>query len=361
MPQILNMIYLGRSRLHRNRANLIQTLQTASGFEQLGWNVTVVLPPWPKSISLSRVLKQLDVNPAPVIESSQLLHPRWKFWPFIRFFHHRLAKAEIVYTRVPRISLSLSRAGITHCLEIHNLKAIQNSGSITSIIRSHQEGLIRVLISISAGAAAALVHEGAVPERVVIAPSGVKWESYSEPPPFMPENILRPTVVHLGRLTSDRGLNIFRHLAKNDICDILVISSDDIHVTGIESLPPITHCEVPKWLAKTNLVLLPYQSTIDTVDTMSPVKMFEAMAAGKPIIASDLPTLREVLRHEENALLVTPEDPTAWTAAIRRLQQDPDLANRIAATARADARQFSWYNRSSHIANSILKSIRTIH
>ena len=53
------------------------------------------------------------------------------------------------------------------------------------------------------------------------------------------------------------------------------------------------------------------------------------MAAGVPIVASDLPALREVLRHEENALLARPGDSEPVAAAVRRLLTDRELATRL--------------------------------
>jgi glycosyltransferase involved in cell wall biosynthesis len=81
--------------------------------------------------------------------------------------------------------------------------------------------------------------------------------------------------------------------------------------------------------------------------------MFEAMAAGRPIIASDLPTIREVLKHEHNALLVEPHDLEAWSQAVNRLRLDRSLAVRLATNARAEARNYSWVERASRIARAI--------
>ena len=49
---------------------------------------------------------------------------------------------------------------------------------------------------------------------------------------------------------------------------------------------------------------------------MSPLKVFEYMAAGKPVLASDIPALREILRDGETALLLPPGEPEAWAAAL---------------------------------------------
>ena len=66
----------------------------------------------------------------------------------------------------------------------------------------------------------------------------------------------------------------------------------------------------------------------------SPLKLFDYMAAGAPIVASDLPTVREVLTDGDNALLVPPGRPVdALAAAIRRLLVNPGLADRLRRTA----------------------------
>lgn len=68
----------------------------------------------------------------------------------------------------------------------------------------------------------------------------------------------------------------------------------------------------------------------------------EAMAAGVPVLASDLPVFREYLRSEENALLVDPLDEAAIAAGMLRLVQDEPLRRRLAAAGPATAKMFSW-------------------
>ncbi|MBE7551175.1 MAG: MSMEG_0565 family glycosyltransferase [Anaerolineales bacterium] len=68
----------------------------------------------------------------------------------------------------------------------------------------------------------------------------------------------------------------------------------------------------------------------------------EAMAAGVPVLASDLPVFREYLHSEENALLVDPLDEAAIAAGLLRLVQDGSLRRRLAAAGPATAKMFSW-------------------
>lgn len=100
-------------------------------------------------------------------------------------------------------------------------------------------------------------------------------------------------------------------------------------------VPP---AQLPELYRTFDVLLMPYQRSVavrsglsDTARWMSPMKMFEYLAAGKAIVSSDLPVLREVLDHEVNALLVDPEDISAWVAAIERLLEDEALRHQLGA------------------------------
>ena len=81
---------------------------------------------------------------------------------------------------------------------------------------------------------------------------------------------------------------------------------------------------------------------------MSPLKLFECMGVGKPLVASDLPVLREVLRHGENALLADPGAPEA--SAIRGLAREPARGRRLVGRARADfLAGYTWRARAARV------------
>jgi glycosyltransferase involved in cell wall biosynthesis len=82
----------------------------------------------------------------------------------------------------------------------------------------------------------------------------------------------------------------------------------------------------------------------------SPLKLFEAMASGRPIVASDLPSIREILTHQKNALLVPPGDAAALAFAILRLLKDEALARALAAKAFEDVKAYCWDRRAEAIA-----------
>ncbi len=110
-----------------------------------------------------------------------------------------------------------------------------------------------------------------------------------------------------------------------------------------------------------DVVLMPYGREVrgasggaDLANWMSPLKMFEYMAAGKAILAADLPVLREVLRHEENALLAPPGDVEAWKRGLRRLLADRGLRERLGDLARSEAAALhTWEARARRILDGL--------
>ena len=82
--------------------------------------------------------------------------------------------------------------------------------------------------------------------------------------------------------------------------------------------------------ARADVLVLPNPASAISTRFTSPLKLFEYMAAGRPIVASDLPAIREVLTPTSNAVLVAPGDAAALAAGIRRVLADPALAARLA-------------------------------
>lgn len=117
------------------------------------------------------------------------------------------------------------------------------------------------------------------------------------------------------------------------------------------------HTKLPEFYKTFDAVLSPYQKKVavhgDTGNTaafMSPLKIFEYMSWGLPILCSDMPVLREILRSEQNCLLIPPEDANSWVEGLRRLNDDPSLRLKLATQARKDfIEKHSWQARAEDI------------
>ncbi|MEJ2200297.1 MAG: glycosyltransferase family 4 protein [Desulfuromonadaceae bacterium] len=82
----------------------------------------------------------------------------------------------------------------------------------------------------------------------------------------------------------------------------------------------------------------------------SPLKLLEAMAAGAAIVASDLPSIREIVTEKE-AILVTPDDPKALAEGIRSMVEDLALRRELTHRAWLRVQDFSWPSRAKKIVN----------
>jgi glycosyltransferase involved in cell wall biosynthesis len=106
--------------------------------------------------------------------------------------------------------------------------------------------------------------------------------------------------------------------------------------------------DVPARLAQATVLVLPTTAT-PSARYSCPLKMFEYMAAGRTIVASDLPAVREVLTADVNAVLVPPEDSEALGSALQRVIDGPQFAERLARQAFDDVAGYSWVRRAERL------------
>lgn len=115
------------------------------------------------------------------------------------------------------------------------------------------------------------------------------------------------------------------------------------------------HTEMPRWLCAADVLLLPNsgKEAISRLYT-SPMKMFEYMAAGKPIVASRLQSITEIL-NDANAELVEPDNPHSLAEGILRLKNDPTRAGKLARQAQKDISQYSWEKKAESMLNALCR------
>ena len=102
-------------------------------------------------------------------------------------------------------------------------------------------------------------------------------------------------------------------------------------------------------LRQADVLVLPNTPGRVSAAYTSPLKLFEYMASGRPIVASDLPALREVLRPDENAVVFEAGNAGALAAGLARVLGDAAFASRLAAQAREDVREWTWDRRAGRI------------
>jgi glycosyltransferase involved in cell wall biosynthesis len=108
------------------------------------------------------------------------------------------------------------------------------------------------------------------------------------------------------------------------------------------------HAEMPEYLAACDVLVSPHGKQADGGEFFgSPTKLYEYMASGRPIVASNLGQIADVLTDGESALLVPPDDPEALARAIVRLIDDACLRARLGRNARAAAEAHHTWRRNA--------------
>jgi glycosyltransferase involved in cell wall biosynthesis len=194
---------------------------------------------------------------------------------------------------------------------------------------------------------------GVPPTRIAVIPNGIDLDEFPDPAPAPSADPL--VLGFVGFVRDWHGLDaVVRGIAAwqgPPALSLLVVGegparpglealarelgiADRVRFTGLAQRDA-----VPGHIAGFDVALQPA-----AVPYASPLKVFEYMAAGRPIVAPDQPNIHEVLRDDETALLFDPATPGALWAAIGRLAADPALRARLGAAARAEvlARDLTW-------------------
>jgi glycosyltransferase involved in cell wall biosynthesis len=240
-------------------------------------------------------------------------------------------------------------------------------------------------ITITSGLASAQNARFGARARVVVVPdgaripaSGARFDGTWRPADSGPRGPVAPcTVGYAGHLYAWKGVDVLLeaiaqvaevhclvaggHEKESDLARVQALATRlgvERRVTFTGHLSP---SEVPGILARADILALPNPASAISTHATSPLKLFEYMAAGKAIVASNLPAIREVLTNEATALLVTPGDPGALAAGIERLAGDPGLRETLGRAARAAVAEYSWDRRAERLEalfSEVLASIR---
>jgi glycosyltransferase involved in cell wall biosynthesis len=121
----------------------------------------------------------------------------------------------------------------------------------------------------------------------------------------------------------------------------------------------VPHKQVPLYISSADVLVMPYTSRMTikggatAAEFTSPIKLFEYMASRRPIVATSLSTIKEILEDGGNALLVEPDDVELLAKGIKRVLEDPALAEKLAIQAGSDVKKYTWEERAKRILNGL--------
>jgi glycosyltransferase involved in cell wall biosynthesis len=377
----MKILYIANARMPTEKAHGLTIAKSCESFARAGADVSLVLPrrythlkgDMFSAYSLERVF---NVVRLPVVDVMHYSENRAAYFFYAPTFYASVllyvlfrSRSSIIYTRDPRlIALSWLRFKVVY--ECHHVFDKRKSFFV-GCRRAYR------IVTISLALKNTFVQQGFDERSILVAPSGVDLSTFDIQ---MPKVEARRALdlpgyariaIYTGNFTTmgaDKGItdivNSLKHIPnmvfvgaggnQQDIARYQALAREK----GVEKQVLLfghrTQAELALFQKAADVLLMPFPDMPHYRNNMSPVKMFEYMASGTPIIASDLPTIREVL-NEENAYIVPPGDPQKLAQAIARVFEEPAIAQAKATRAHHEVSAYSWRQR----AERVLSFIRT--
>jgi glycosyltransferase involved in cell wall biosynthesis len=375
----MKLFYIANVRIPTEKAHGVAIARSCEAFARAGVETVLVVPrrrtPIDKSLfEVYNVPTIFTVRFLPTVDLIREKAGRVVFWlqtvTFqISLFLFLLSRERkiILYTREPNL-LYLSLLGFRIVFECHLIPKKRTR------FFARARKAYRVVV-ISKALKQAFVEDGFSESEVLVAPSGVDLSvfdidvSKSDARKKLDLPIDAKIAVYTGNFTTmgeDKGIaDIIKALpyaqevifvaaggSEKDRAEYVAQAS----AAGVLGRVILRGSTTQKMLAlyqkAADVLLMPFPDTPHYRNHMSPVKMFEYMAAKRPIIATDLPTICEVL-NEKNAFIVPPGDHSALAMSLSAVCSDTSVSESIALCAYADISAYSWDARTKRVLKHI--------
>lgn len=371
----MKIAYLSGSKIPSRMANSIHVVKMCQAFAKNGHDVILMVP--------RRKGVESDVHDVfsfyGVESCFKIVHLAWLPVKAKGYVYGYLAakkaktwQADLVYGRN---LIGCSLAGLMGMPVIFESHAPVNNGNRLSrwMFRKlvHAAGFHKLVVITHSLKKYYLACHPSLADKVQVVPDGADPVSDDVEPATLPRQDNRLCVGYVGQLYPGKGMEVVERLARAcPWADFHVVGGTDRDVDAwkarIASLSNVflhgfkSPVEAERYRLAADVLLAPYQGNLSAQDCenggldiakwMSPLKIFEYMAAGKAIVCSDLPVLREILTHNANALLVSPGDIPAWERSLVSLRDDRELRLRLGGAARADfLAHYTWAQRAASV------------
>jgi glycosyltransferase involved in cell wall biosynthesis len=360
-----------------NTANSIQVMKMAQAYAQLGHNVLLLYPGKRTESSWEELAEHYGLSQQ--FEFENVASNR-----FFRGYDYALRAirrarkwgADLVHTRLPQAAAWAADNNVPTVFELHDLPTGTMGPRLFNIFTQSKAAKSIVVISKKLTEALQTEFEQLKESNLIqVHPDGVDLERFASLP--NPKSARKQlglrstfTVGYTGSLYAGRGINLILELASSlPEMNFLIVGGRPHEVEALSSKIGkqmmsnislagfVPNSQLALYQAACDILLMPYQSRVsassggDIAPFLSPMKMFEYLASGRPILASDLAVLAEVL-NPKNALILPSNDLGQWISAIKKLKASKGLRESYSSAAQKTAAKYSWEKRAAAILNS---------
>ncbi len=392
----MKLLYISNARIPTEMAHGLQIMQNCEAFADAGVDLTlwcaqrrpqVQADPWQyygirRNFTLYR-LPTLDLTRG-TTASALFFYVQLATFTLSVVIRALFTQADIYYSRDPLVLLALSfiKPRRTLAYEAHRFNEpgrgrwlqrtlLQRVGSTIAITPP----LAERLQSLQTGSARQ--------SRMMVAHDGIRRARFENPMTqqaartilnWPADAFIAGYVVRLQTMGMDKGVNFIIDAVKTmpepvtlalvgGPGDLVEVYREQWRAAGLPENRFIATGQVPServplHLFAFDICLMPLPRTEHFAFNASPIKLFEYMASGRALIASDLPSWADVIQHGENALLFAPSDVEGLQQQVRRLYHDADERQRLARHAQGRVMlHYTWEARAAAILRHVRQSL----
>ena len=357
------------NRLPTKRAYGLQVVKTCEAFAEAGVETELFAP------NAQREIKD-DIFSYYKVKNNFFIKRKWcldiknnyriRYLTFlISLIFSKISRDRFIFTRHPEIVFIFSLLGHRVIFELHNWIEQSKKKRLFLIKKSF------FIVATTQAIKDKLVKNGFNSKKVVVAPNGVDLRDFDSS--FSKEDIRAKlkisfdkiiilysghlnrrkgvyTIIKAARYLPDKYQIIFVGGLKGDIEKLKKVTSN---CQNIKILGSRKYSEVPLYLKAADILIIA-NSGVDDVEKnyTAPLKLFEYLAAGRIIIASDVPAIREFL-DDTAAVFVEPDNALKLADAIQRISDDPEKQKKLISNSSELAKKFTWQKRAEKIINFI--------
>lgn len=376
----MKILYINCSRIPTEKAHGLQMMKMCEAFASLSNNIELWVPRRlnrikQNSFEYYNVEKNFKIRKIPCVDFLAINKGPVGFClteaAFLLFAicYLPFEKADIIYTRDKFVAFFLSFFKNNIYFEDHTAPARIFFSRVKKL-----KGVILVTNNLKK----IFQERGVSSDKILVAPDGVDLEEFNikesreECRKKLNLPLDKKIIMYAGSLLPWKGVETLLGAARNfspygrspagrqNVVLFVIVGGTEkdaqnvkCQMPNVKYVPRRPHSEMPYWLKAADVLVLPNSGKYDISKYWtSPLKLFEYMASKRPIVASDLPSIREVLSNE-NSILVEPDNPESLARGINKVLDDSMLSEIVAKQAFLDVEKYSWKTRADKILGFI--------